>query len=235
MTIMFRVLLAAIVGLLFPAFVSAKDQIHTFKKLRLTDQFWSEGANFGDFNHDGKMDIVSGPYWYEGPDLKKRHEFCPANATFKKLSDRATSEVRAALAFDRGTLNLSKPVTMKTASGPLELATGFIAIAQFSDSLSPAFAEFNRTWSREWTLWGSDEAVLLLWQADYDTPLIPGSDRRTALRLEKAIERLAMLPVDFADQPDQQVRRARTLLAALARDGVQPCDERGQPIDVLNL
>jgi anaerobic magnesium-protoporphyrin IX monomethyl ester cyclase len=85
------------------------------------------------------------------------------------------------------------------------------------------------------TRWGSDEAVLLLWQADYETPLIHGADRRTALRLEKAIERLAMLPVDFADQPDEQIRRARTLLATLARDGVQPCDAQGQPIDVLEL
>ena len=70
-------------------------------------------------------------------------------------------------------------------------------------------------WTKaSWWRWGSDEAVLLLWQADYDTPLIPGADRRTALRLEKAIERLAMLPVDFANQPDQQVRRARTLPSA---------------------
>jgi len=56
---------------------------HSFKKTRLTDQFWDEGANFGDFNHDGKMDIVSGPFWYEGPDFKKRHEYRPAKASFK--------------------------------------------------------------------------------------------------------------------------------------------------------
>ena len=55
-----------------------------FKKLQLTDQFWAEGANVGDFNHDGHMDIVSGPFWYEGPAFKKRHEFCPANASFKR-------------------------------------------------------------------------------------------------------------------------------------------------------
>ena len=55
---------------------------HHFKKTQLTDQFWDEGANFGDFNHDGKMDIVSGPFWYEGPDFKQRHEYRPAAATF---------------------------------------------------------------------------------------------------------------------------------------------------------
>src|SRR5260221_13405831 len=56
--------------------------LHTFKKIQLSDQFWSEGAAFGDFNHDGKLDIVSGPYWWEGPDFQKRHEFYPAKASF---------------------------------------------------------------------------------------------------------------------------------------------------------
>ena len=55
---------------------SAKDYVlHSFKKTQLSNQFWSEGANFGDFNKDGKMDIVSGPYWWAGPDFQKRHEY----------------------------------------------------------------------------------------------------------------------------------------------------------------
>ena len=65
---------------------------HTFKKIKLTDQFWSEGANFGDFNHDGKMDIVSGPYWYEAPDFKKRHEYRPATASFKRAKANGDTE-----------------------------------------------------------------------------------------------------------------------------------------------
>src|SRR5579862_924456 len=48
-----------------------------FKKVQLTDQFWAEGADFGDFNRDGKMDVASGPYWYEGPDFKTRHQYRP--------------------------------------------------------------------------------------------------------------------------------------------------------------
>src|SRR5688500_12605274 len=64
--------------------VSAKDYaLHNFKKLHLTEQFWSEGANIGDFNHDGKMDVVSGPFWYEAPDFKTRHEYYPAKESFK--------------------------------------------------------------------------------------------------------------------------------------------------------
>src|SRR4051812_47610700 len=62
----------------------ARDLVHSFNKVEITDQFWAEGANFGDFNNDKKMDVVSGPFWYEGPDFKKRHEFAPANISFKK-------------------------------------------------------------------------------------------------------------------------------------------------------
>jgi len=50
----------------------------TLKKLRLTDKFYCEGAYYADFNRDGKTDVVSGPYWYEGPDFQKRHEVRPA-------------------------------------------------------------------------------------------------------------------------------------------------------------
>src|SRR6185436_7406192 len=70
----------------------SKDSVHSFKKLTLNDQFWAEGANFADFNHDKKMDVVSGPFWYEGPDFKKRHEFAPANVTFKRKKADGTKE-----------------------------------------------------------------------------------------------------------------------------------------------
>ena len=59
-----------------PIFVAAA--VPSYRKQQLSDKFFSEGATFGDFNHDGKMDVVSGPYWYEGPDFKNRHEIYPA-------------------------------------------------------------------------------------------------------------------------------------------------------------
>ena len=49
----------------------------TFQKITLTDQDLCDGINAGDFNRDGHMDIVAGPYWYAGPDFKTKHEFYP--------------------------------------------------------------------------------------------------------------------------------------------------------------
>jgi len=49
--------------------------IRTWKKIKVTDKFYAEGANVGDFNRDGKMDVVAGPYWIEGPDFTKMHPY----------------------------------------------------------------------------------------------------------------------------------------------------------------
>ena len=83
---------AALVLLLLSNPTGAKEPVHTFKKVQATDQFWAEGADIGDFNRDGKMDVVSGPFWYEGPDFTKRHEIWPANASFKRKKADGTEE-----------------------------------------------------------------------------------------------------------------------------------------------
>lgn len=54
------------------------DDAARFQKLVLTDKYFCDGINSGDFNRDGKPDVVAGPFWYEGPDFKKRHAFYPA-------------------------------------------------------------------------------------------------------------------------------------------------------------
>jgi len=65
-----------------------------FTKMQLTDQFWAEGAAIGDFNHDGKMDVVYGPYWWEGPDFKVRHTYRPdADKSKVKKADGTEIEV----------------------------------------------------------------------------------------------------------------------------------------------
>ena len=62
-------LITALFALAAPCFAAAP----TFKKLTLSDKFYAEGAYYGDFNKDGKMDVVIGPFWYEGPDFQKKH------------------------------------------------------------------------------------------------------------------------------------------------------------------
>lgn len=63
-----------------------------FTRIVLTPHFWSEGAWHGDYNRDGKPDVTAGPFWYEGPDFQKRHEFRPATASFKRKRPDGTEE-----------------------------------------------------------------------------------------------------------------------------------------------
>ena len=56
------------------AAAAAAPPATSHRKLQLTDTFHCEGAFYADFNRDGKMDVVSGPYWYAGPDFQQRHE-----------------------------------------------------------------------------------------------------------------------------------------------------------------
>ncbi|HWX22644.1 MAG TPA: VCBS repeat-containing protein [Candidatus Binatia bacterium] len=87
-----KTLLAALALSMVPAMAAPNEPPPSFKKIQATDQFWAEGADIGDFNHDGKMDVVSGPFWYEGPGFTNRHEIWPANASFKRKQSDGTEE-----------------------------------------------------------------------------------------------------------------------------------------------
>lgn len=79
-----RVLLVAgVAGLAGHAADAQNRSLITFQKTVLTQEFWAEGAHVGDFNRDGRKDIVSGPFWYAGPDFKVRHAIYPADKSFK--------------------------------------------------------------------------------------------------------------------------------------------------------
>jgi hypothetical protein len=41
-----------------------------FRRVQITDRYYSEGITAGDFNHDGVMDVVAGPYYYPGPSFQ---------------------------------------------------------------------------------------------------------------------------------------------------------------------
>ena len=51
-----------------------KSTIH-FERIVLSEQFYSEGADFCDIDGDGHNDVVSGPFWYAGPDFRSRHRY----------------------------------------------------------------------------------------------------------------------------------------------------------------
>ena len=96
----------SIIALEFLGSAATDYTLHVFQKTQLNNEFWAEGANFGDFNRDGQMDIVCGPYWYEGPQFKKRHEFYPANATFTRKKADGAQETIAGFEGGLGTNNV---------------------------------------------------------------------------------------------------------------------------------
>lgn len=53
----------------------AEQELHSFEQLVLSEEFFSEGACIADIDGDGHRDIVSGPYWYSGPEFRLRHEY----------------------------------------------------------------------------------------------------------------------------------------------------------------
>ncbi len=67
-----------------------------WKQQQLTNEFWAEGACAADVNRDGNPDILSGPFWYEGPRFGKRHPIAPATASFK-LNDSSIAGFQGAL------------------------------------------------------------------------------------------------------------------------------------------
>ncbi len=58
-----------------------------FQTTQLTSEFHAERAAFGDFNADGVNDIAYGPFWFEGPDFKKRRPvYKPVPVAIRKYS-----------------------------------------------------------------------------------------------------------------------------------------------------
>ena len=78
---------AVLIGAALTTASAQEYLIHKFERKQLSDEFWSEGANFGDFNKDGQNDIVSGPYWWAGPTFEKKHEYYAPTQTFKRKTE----------------------------------------------------------------------------------------------------------------------------------------------------
>ena len=52
----------------------------TWTTRQLTPEFHAEGAAAGDFNKDGVMDVVYGPWWFVGPSFTEKHQIYPPAA-----------------------------------------------------------------------------------------------------------------------------------------------------------
>lgn len=57
-----------------------------YRRQQISDFYYSMTAAAADFNHDGQLDIVSGPYIYYGPDYTKRREIMLAESTSPSTS-----------------------------------------------------------------------------------------------------------------------------------------------------
>jgi hypothetical protein len=60
-----------------------------FRKVLIADERY-ESAGVFDVNNDGILDIVSGAYWYEGPDFTRRHPVGPVRAEGEYFDDFST-------------------------------------------------------------------------------------------------------------------------------------------------
>ena len=77
---MFVRISTAAATLFFLTVTARAEEYHLdrFNRVELTDVYYSEGANAGDINRDGAIDVVHGPFWFEGPDYKTKHEIYEA-------------------------------------------------------------------------------------------------------------------------------------------------------------
>lgn len=89
------VLLSALgTAIVFALSTDAPEADGSWKTKQISRFFWAEGAAAADVDRDGHEDILSGPYWYAGPDFTKSHLIYSAEKTFSKTdADGNTEEI----------------------------------------------------------------------------------------------------------------------------------------------
>jgi hypothetical protein len=69
------VIVAGTLSVVIPAPALGQPGVPTFTRQVLTTDYYCDGLDAGDIDRDGAADIIAGPYWYEGPAFRTRHEF----------------------------------------------------------------------------------------------------------------------------------------------------------------
>jgi hypothetical protein len=103
----FLALLAGCLGVLLssgPGLPAAEEKAGTtpvgWQKIVIDKAFRSEGVAVADVNKDGKMDILVGDVWYEGPDFKKVHRIRPGKDDYAEGEKNVYSKSFACWAED---------------------------------------------------------------------------------------------------------------------------------------
>lgn len=64
----------------------AVQSFPSFKKLTAHALYMGEGVDAADFDKDGVLDIVNGPYWFKGPDFTRKFLYAPVAPTGRDVS-----------------------------------------------------------------------------------------------------------------------------------------------------
>ncbi len=73
-------LVAFVLSFLQFTVAQADKPLQRFDRVLLSEEFRGEGASFADLDGDGDHDIVSGNFWYEGPEYRVRHQYVGGRA-----------------------------------------------------------------------------------------------------------------------------------------------------------
>jgi hypothetical protein len=70
-----RIVLCLCAGLAVSELCLAEDRfLIQWRRAQLSEQFYAEGATYGDLNRDGKNDVIAGPFLVRGAAYTTRHE-----------------------------------------------------------------------------------------------------------------------------------------------------------------